>query len=148
MSTFSWVYKPYTFEGGEGSENQIFFCTLYFLAWFLFFSSGFLTQTNVDVYLKNVDVYSFWGGGGVSESMVCTLMKLDIYGRPLTFILLESCQNTSLQKHVRYSWIGSGTLSELWGIHIDRCIMSIPIKSGGGGVRGKGFYYNIITSLP
>ncbi len=79
MSTFSWVYKSYTFkwEGVEGLWKSIFLYTFNFLAWFLLFSS------------KNVDVYSIWEEG-ISESVWFDIY-VDIYGRPLQTIFNVQC---------------------------------------------------------
>ncbi len=64
MSTFSQVYKPYTLRGGVFCENQHFFHTLLtFWRDFYYFHGDFC-------HSKNVDVYTFFGGGGgVSESV-------------------------------------------------------------------------------
>ncbi len=58
MSTFSRVYKPYTF-GGEGGlwKSTFFMQTFNFLAWFLLFSWGYLA-------LKKCWYVLFLGGGG------------------------------------------------------------------------------------
>ncbi len=74
MSTFSRVYKPYTFRGrgGWSVKINIFFCTLLtFWPDFYYFHGDFWNS-------KNVDVYSFFGGGGrgLGKCMVCTLMKM------------------------------------------------------------------------
>ncbi len=71
MSTFSQVYKPYTFGGGEGvCENQHIFCTLNFLARFLLFSWG------------------LWGGRGSQKVYgLYTHENVDTYGRPLVTFL-------------------------------------------------------------
>ncbi len=74
MSTFSRVYKPYTLGGKVGGvgvcENQHFFCTLLTFWPDYLFSWGFLALK------KCWCVLFFLGGEGVSESMVCTLMKM------------------------------------------------------------------------
>ncbi len=73
MSTFSWVYKPYTFGGGSGGvcENQHFFCTL------LTFWPDFYYFHRDCWHSKSVDVYSFFEvGGGFRKRMDCTLMKM------------------------------------------------------------------------
>ncbi len=64
MSTFSRVYKPYTFGRGEGGSVKIniFFIHLTFWPDFDYFHGDFWDS-------KNVDVYSFLGGEGVSESI-------------------------------------------------------------------------------
>ncbi len=74
MSTFSRVYKTYTFGGRGVCQNQHFFCTLNFLAWFLLFSWRILTLNNC------------WCVGGRSQKVygLYTLENVDIYGRPLT----------------------------------------------------------------
>ncbi len=71
MSTFSRVYKPYTFGGGVCENLILLRKLLTFWPDFYYFHGDFW-------HTKNVDVYSFFGGGreGVSESMVCTLMKM------------------------------------------------------------------------
>ncbi len=62
MSTFSWVYKSYTFGGKGVCENKHFVHTLLtFWPDFYCFHVDFL-------HSKNVDVYSF-GWGRVSESV-------------------------------------------------------------------------------
>ncbi len=62
MSIFSQVYKPYTFGGGV-CENQHFFHTL------LTFWHDFYDFHGDFWHFKSGDVYSVWGGEGVSESV-------------------------------------------------------------------------------
>ncbi len=59
----------------KSSENQHFFCTLLtFWPDFYYFHGDFR-------HSKNVDVYSFFwgGGGGLKKCMVCTLLKMWIF---------------------------------------------------------------------
>ncbi len=53
-------------------KSKSFMYTFNLLAWFLLFSWRFLA-------LKNVDVYSFLGGGALRKCMVCTLMEMLIF---------------------------------------------------------------------
>ncbi len=85
MSTFSWEYKPYFQGGGWGLWKSTFFpYTFNFLPWSLLFSKWFLA-------LKNVDVYSFFGGwGGVSEGVwFVHSWKCWHYGWPLTAVQIQ-----------------------------------------------------------
>ncbi len=59
---------------------------------------------------KNVDVYSFFGGGGgLRKCMVCTHENVDIYGWPLT--KFKKCIVMSLQT------LQSGFTIASYGIH-------------------------------
>ncbi len=73
MPTFSQMYKPYTFGGGRGvCENQANFNTLstFWPDFYYFHGDAW--------YSKDIDVYSFfWGGGrGLKTCMVCRPMKM------------------------------------------------------------------------
>ncbi len=60
----------HTLSGERVCENQHFFCTLLsFWPDFYYFNGDFC-------HSKNVDVYSFWGRGGLTKCMVCTLVKM------------------------------------------------------------------------
>ncbi len=64
MSTFSQVYKTYTFGEGGVCENQNFFRTLLtFWPDFYYFHGDFW-------HSQNVDVYSFFIEGGLRKCMI------------------------------------------------------------------------------
>ncbi len=75
------VNKPYTFRGGWGGSVKIqkkFHTLLTFRPDFYYFHGDFW-------HSKNVDVYFFFGGGGLRKCMVCH-ENVDIYEQPLTFL--------------------------------------------------------------
>ncbi len=80
MSTFSRVYKPYTFRGGGGwgggfCENQYFFHTL------LTFWSDFYYVRGDFWHSINGDVYSLGGGG---DLRMCLYTHETFYGPKTT----------------------------------------------------------------
>ncbi len=97
MSTFSQVYKPY-FQGEGGTfENQNFFSKLLtFLPDFYYFHGDFCHSINVDVYSF------FWGGGGGAQKVygLYTHENVDIYGLPLNLNIFYFSKPTCYFKEV------------------------------------------------
>ncbi len=96
MSTFSRVYKPYTF-GVWACENQHFFCTL------LTFWSDFYSFRGDFWHSKNTDIYSFLVRGAFLKVYgLYTHENVDIYGWPLNDILNKTKRKKHFRQYFKY----------------------------------------------
>ncbi len=126
MFTFSRVYKPYTFVGGGVCENQHLFHTLITFCPDFYYFHGDVWHS------KDVDVYSFVGGGGIIKCMVCVLMKmLTFVDGPLhksyknLFIMTKALSEKKLP-NVKYKWAYEEIHLIICHLKITRCTSSKP----------------------
>ncbi len=68
-------------------EKRLILYTFNYLTHFLSF---FLLQI---VHLKNVDVYTFGGGGGLRKYVLYTHLNVDNYGRSLIIVVAKPIYN-------------------------------------------------------
>ncbi len=112
MSTFSWVYKPYTFRGREAvCENQHFFHTLLtFWPDFYYFHGDF--WHSVCTLL----------GGGLRKCMVYTLMKMLTFMGGSLSAWCESliCVDITLNDSISLRW----TINSFFQVFV--WILSLP----------------------
>ncbi len=74
------MYKTYSFRGrGIKRKKKLIPYTFNILIYFLSFSWQI-------IYLENVDVYTFWGGGESEKVYILyTHLNVDNYGRPFNY---------------------------------------------------------------